>query len=146
MPTCVSEANDSALLMSVCTVPMRYVKTAVVRPTATTITASGADAASSGLARSNRYAPDRKSTRLNSSHQISSYAVFCLKKKNPQLPVHDGTKEVKHPGAHCQRRKGALIEARLATHPLRGHEAHPHEQQRPSASDPDGAVAMHSAL
>src|SRR5947208_5692916 len=24
---------------------------------------------------------DRKSTRLNSSHQISSYAVFCLKKK-----------------------------------------------------------------
>src|SRR5947208_10564675 len=26
-------------------------------------------------------APDRKSTRLNSSHQIISYAVFCLKKK-----------------------------------------------------------------
>ena len=25
---------------------------------------------------------DRKSTRLNSSHQISSYAVFCLTKKN----------------------------------------------------------------
>src|SRR5258708_10720517 len=24
---------------------------------------------------------DRKSTRLNSSHQIISYAVFCLKKK-----------------------------------------------------------------
>src|SRR5258708_17980084 len=29
---------------------------------------------------------DRKSTRLNSSHQIISYAVFCLKKKN--LPQH----------------------------------------------------------
>src|SRR5258708_23019722 len=29
------------------------------------------------------YGPrDRKSTRLNSSHQIISYAVFCLKKKN----------------------------------------------------------------
>src|SRR5258708_15302176 len=27
---------------------------------------------------------DRKSTRLNSSHQIISYAVFCLKKKNLQ--------------------------------------------------------------
>src|SRR5258708_19501860 len=27
-------------------------------------------------------AGDRKSTRLNSSHQIISYAVFCLKKKN----------------------------------------------------------------
>src|SRR5258708_34208234 len=25
--------------------------------------------------------PDRKSTRLNSSHQIISYAVFCFKKK-----------------------------------------------------------------
>src|SRR5207244_5932923 len=28
--------------------------------------------------------PDRKSTRLNSSHQIISYAVFCLKKKKKQ--------------------------------------------------------------
>src|SRR5438552_14821088 len=41
---------------------------------------------------------DRKSTRLNSSHQITSYAVFCLKKKttarsmafssHPTLPGH----------------------------------------------------------
>src|SRR5258708_15525744 len=31
---------------------------------------------------------DRKSTRLNSSHQIISYAVFCLKKKSlPERPV-----------------------------------------------------------
>src|SRR5947208_13251811 len=28
---------------------------------------------------------DRKSTRLNSSHQIISYAVFCLKKKTRKL-------------------------------------------------------------
>src|SRR5438552_10479348 len=28
---------------------------------------------------------DRKSTRLNSSHQIISYAVFCLKKKIPRV-------------------------------------------------------------
>src|SRR5258708_27873932 len=28
---------------------------------------------------------DRKSTRLNSSHQIISYAVFCLKKKKKTL-------------------------------------------------------------
>src|SRR5438034_5775368 len=27
---------------------------------------------------------DRKSTRLNSSHTVISYAVFCLKKKNQQ--------------------------------------------------------------
>src|SRR5258708_24398988 len=31
---------------------------------------------------------DRKSTRLNSSHQIISYAVFCLKKKKPSSDVY----------------------------------------------------------
>src|SRR5258708_8173273 len=31
---------------------------------------------------------DRKSTRLNSSHQIISYAVFCLKKKKGAIPLH----------------------------------------------------------
>src|SRR5437899_9103800 len=31
---------------------------------------------------------DRKSTRLNSSHLGTSYAVFCLKKKNPLEPRH----------------------------------------------------------
>src|SRR5260221_5238405 len=30
---------------------------------------------------------DRKSTRLNSSHTVISYAVFCLKKKNNREPV-----------------------------------------------------------
>src|SRR5206468_7188917 len=33
-----------------------------------------------------RGGPDRKSTRLNSSHDQISYAVFCLKKKNNKLP------------------------------------------------------------
>src|SRR2546426_6178675 len=32
--------------------------------------------------------PDRKSTRLNSSHLVISYAVFCLKKKK-----NDATRE-----------------------------------------------------
>src|SRR2546422_788304 len=33
--------------------------------------------------------PDRKSTRLNSSHGYISYAVFCLKKKNRHpKPLH----------------------------------------------------------
>src|SRR5256885_12284258 len=31
-----------------------------------------------------RRRPDRKSTRLNSSHLVISYAVFCLKKKKKQ--------------------------------------------------------------
>src|SRR5258708_14674256 len=43
---------------------------------------------------------DRKSTRLNSSHQIISYAVFCLKKKKRAnqrvmrriIPSRDGVK------------------------------------------------------
>src|SRR6201993_5491878 len=43
---------------------------------AAAITATLAPAASAGAAR------DRKSTRLNSSHLVISYAVFCLKKKN----------------------------------------------------------------
>src|SRR5438552_5701042 len=30
---------------------------------------------------------DRKSTRLNSSHQIISYAVFCLKKKKKKQTI-----------------------------------------------------------
>ena len=33
--------------------------------------------------------PDRKSTRLNSSHTVISYAVFCLKKKNKTNNTND---------------------------------------------------------
>src|SRR5256885_8613658 len=32
-----------------------------------------------------RASQDRKSTRLNSSHLVISYAVFCLKKKNKTI-------------------------------------------------------------
>src|SRR3954467_16006707 len=38
---------------------------------------------------------DRKSTRLNSSHTIISYAVFCLKKKKKEK------NEQRHVGATC---------------------------------------------
>src|SRR2546426_7437781 len=34
--------------------------------------------------------PDRKSTRLNSSHLVISYAVFCLKKKKETQPRNTG--------------------------------------------------------
>src|SRR5256885_8761422 len=37
--------------------------------------------------------PDRKSTRLNSSHLVISYAVFCLKKKNKE-DARDDTRTV----------------------------------------------------
>ena len=35
-----------------------------------------------------RATEDRKSTRLNSSHVVISYAVFCLKNKRPITGVH----------------------------------------------------------
>src|SRR2546429_5668342 len=38
-----------------------------------------------------RQAPDRKSTRLNSSHGYISYAVFCLKKKKKKDTVWNFT-------------------------------------------------------
>src|SRR2546422_7680629 len=41
--------------------------------------------------------PDRKSTRLNSSHGYISYAVFCLKKKNKTNHQHG-----KHPSETFQ--------------------------------------------
>src|SRR5258708_9996982 len=41
-------------------------------------------------------AGDRKSTRLNSSHQIISYAVFCLKKKNDRRSAELTSTEERH--------------------------------------------------
>src|SRR2546426_2296288 len=36
-----------------------------------------------------KHPQDRKSTRLNSSHLVISYAVFCLKKKTAACPSHE---------------------------------------------------------
>src|SRR5256885_5342063 len=40
---------------------------------------------------------DRKSTRLNSSHLVISYAVFCLKKKKTYTSVFQTTQPRSHP-------------------------------------------------
>src|SRR5438876_1241367 len=70
-------------------------------------------------------ATDRKSTRLNSSHPSTSYAVFCLKKKN--------VKEMNYPGAdaivlgaqlecrHCGRAKlhGTTVPEPRLSEPVR---------------------------
>src|SRR5438552_10894365 len=48
---------------------------------------------------------DRKSTRLNSSHQIISYAVFCLKNKNDD---RQSTHETSILSVSCCRRKKAV--------------------------------------
>src|SRR5262252_10340452 len=40
---------------------------------------------------------DRKSTRLNSSHTVISYAVFCLKKKKKNINIiRESNKNKKH--------------------------------------------------
>src|SRR6266536_6211822 len=39
---------------------------------------------------------DRKSTRLNSSHEWISYAVFCLKKKNKKKSISNILKKKKN--------------------------------------------------
>src|SRR6266550_8412164 len=41
------------------------------------------------------HAPDRKSTRLNSSHGYISYAVFCLKKKKNHLKSQSTPHEIR---------------------------------------------------
>src|SRR2546430_8392428 len=50
--------------------------------------------------------PDRKSTRLNSSHSQISYAVFCLKKKKKKLQylvlLSRATSEMGHSFPVCQ--------------------------------------------
>src|SRR5688572_17379717 len=49
---------------------------------------------------------DRKSTRLNSSHSQSSYAVFCLKKKRVQTTVRryqDLHRSPVGPSSRCRR-------------------------------------------
>src|SRR2546429_2904929 len=46
------------------------------------------------LPRHDRHQTDRKSTRLNSSHGYISYAVFCLKKKNPSYFIAHPSKSL----------------------------------------------------
>src|SRR5438034_4327676 len=61
--------------------PSSRVTTTGISPTKVVLKSplSGSSASSP---RKFQVSPDRKSTRLNSSHTVISYAVFCLKKKN----------------------------------------------------------------
>src|SRR5205807_2653892 len=80
---------------------------------------------------------DRKSTRLNSSHLVISYAVFCLKKKTPVDQHLRGAQRLLHVGDHqvpplCLERfrhrarerlgarvVGGRVERQVDLHPLR---------------------------
>src|SRR2546426_6101010 len=59
--------------------------------------ASGTTSKSVTVAAPNQQPTDRKSTRLNSSHLVISYAVFCLKKKKclarDKMPAHSRPKQ-----------------------------------------------------
>src|SRR5260221_2143304 len=52
---------------------------------------------------------DRKSTRLNSSHTVISYAVFCLKKKKNTVHVHPASRLRRRPVVVEIRRLGARM-------------------------------------
>src|SRR3954464_7438714 len=56
---------------------------------------------------------DRKSTRLNSSHTIISYAVFCLKKKKKTLSTKPNT------GSHAASASRPSRHVRPPAQPLR---------------------------
>src|SRR5205807_2915418 len=52
------------------------------------------------------FAQDRKSTRLNSSHLVISYAVFCLKKKKTQPAVTAATATQQQLTSPCLAHRG----------------------------------------
>src|SRR2546426_8142654 len=56
-------------------------------------------------------ARDRKSTRLNSSHLVISYAVFCLKKKKKQ---HTNTDE-RHTDDTLRHPREGVVDVQLCT-------------------------------
>src|SRR5207245_4468547 len=60
---------------------------------ATSNSAVGAKSAIPALLIRMSMSPDRKSTRLNSSHGSISYAVFCLKKKKKKKTQETHTRE-----------------------------------------------------
>src|SRR3982750_3421653 len=60
--------------------------------------------------------PDRKSTRLNSSHDQISYAVFCLKKKwlknMTRCPANRHSRNRRHgPAAGCRHRAQRALQS-----------------------------------
>src|SRR5258708_8121557 len=78
-------------------------------------------------------ATDRKSTRLNSSHQIISYPVFCLKKKKPPKPsTIDETVDSQNVAKMAFRRNWKRSTARVFRSTPAGHTIHPPTPSSPS--------------
>src|SRR5256885_7815677 len=72
---------------------------------------------------------DRKSTRLNSSHLVISYAVFCLKKKTLAFyardcsDLHQYSLHVADLAHHSHRHHSHLLPRLTDPHPARSHPA-----------------------
>src|SRR5256885_9922576 len=64
---------------------VRAVQQLVRRPIVTIVQQKNVDIAEACAAKDPRRSRDRKSTRLNSSHLVISYAVFCLKQTTHRL-------------------------------------------------------------
>src|SRR5258708_26347675 len=75
---------------------------------------------------------DRKSTRLNSSHQIISYAVFCLKKKKTTVKY---SRHLNHYHVICSERRTSTYhseqspKSELGVDVTQASETHHHESQ-----------------
>src|SRR2546429_7151670 len=63
-----------------------FFATALLTALAASLHAQNLEYTKANYTKYEHYIPDRKSTRLNSSHGYISYAVFCLKKKTVILP------------------------------------------------------------
>src|SRR5437879_11645043 len=59
-----------------------------------------------------RQRPDRKSTRLNSSHRCISYAVFCLKKKKKKKYKINKNKKKIHNNVCVQDKESTIAKGR----------------------------------
>src|SRR5262245_19376185 len=78
--------------------------------------AHGRRAAASSTTEASIRNADRKSTRLNSSHLGSSYAVFCLKKKKKHLRRSSTECHSSQPGATLEQRNHTDSGCRCALH------------------------------
>src|SRR5436190_10882094 len=62
----------------------------------------GHDAVDARFRSTASWPPDRKSTRLNSSHTVISYAVFCLKKKKKKKHIKSLNNQPRNPQQHLR--------------------------------------------
>src|SRR5256885_5676217 len=83
-----------------------------------------------------RCAPDRKSTRLNSSHLVISYAVFCLKKKKAPISSAIGLDDAGEPTVPVTHGEGGTPLNLAPRPPGRPQHAVAHDSNRSRAAPP----------